>query len=58
MMSKWWLILVASAVPLSVSLTGCGDDQTPRTLEETEEGQFDRIAEEIAAQEEAAGEEP
>lgn len=57
-MSKWWLMLVAGAIALSGALTGCGVDRAPQALEETADGEFDRIAEQIAAQEAAAGAEP
>jgi hypothetical protein len=49
------LFIVVTLFPVWISIVGCTDDQ-PRVVEETEEGQFRKLAEDAATEEDAAPE--
>ena len=48
-------LLVLMMFPIGISFIGCNDNE-PRVVEETEEGRFRKLAEDSAAEEDAAPE--
>lgn len=50
-----FIALVILVFPVSINVSGCGSNE-PRVVEETEEGQFRKLAEDAAAEEDAATE--